>query len=1132
MKKNECISREWKIPGLQKVLRIMKLTVFLLLLSVISVFAGKSYSQNKVLNLNLKNSTVKEVLRNIEKQSEFVFMYSEMLIDVNREVSVTVKNKKINEVLDELFAGTDVSYKVRDRFVLLTTPEVFKTDLMVQQQPAVSGTVTDEAGQPLPGVTVVVKGTTQGTVSNADGNYSLTNIPEDATLVFSFVGMLTQEVEVENQSVINVQMVTDVVGIEEVVAIGYGTKLRKNVTGSISSVKLEESPVSMTSHSNVLKTLKGIVPGLNIGTTQEAGSTPGLLIRGQNSIYGSNTPLIVLDGVIFMGSINDINPADIASVDILKDATSAAVYGSRAANGVLMINTKKGKQGKPKLRFSTSNGVNYWLQQPELQSLDDYMKKISDFTGTENNEWMSGSEKWNYDNGITYNMQDYWLRTGQLQDYALNVSGRSENFNYYLSGVYTDEKGVVINDDYNRISLTSKLGADITNWMQIGVTGNYTRSDFSALKPSRSLFEGYMNIWAPTYMSYYRGDPEDKLLERYPIGDPTAKTENPMWATQEDLNYNYDVSNNFRLATWLNIDVPFIEGLSYRLNYVAYYNSNKQEDFQREGYFISGGNAQNLSRYSPETIASKLGVAGGSMYTGNTYSFVIDNILSYKRQINEHYVDVTLAVTRDYSNNKGSGITGSDFSEIGNTTLGIDGLTKAATQTTQYNHTEVSNVGYVARFDYSLKDRYHFSSTFRRDGASVFGSENKWGNFPSIGLAWTVSNENFLKENTFINYLKIKSSYGKNGNQGISSYQTLTTLSTGASGGIRYHWSNDIGRNFFGSSITNLGNRSLGWETTTAFNMGIETSVLKERIIMNLDFYYSNTVDQLFVRQIPIMTGFSSIRASLGKVDNRGIEISLQTSNINRNDFKWSSGVIFWQNRNVLAELYGDGKDDLSNNLFIGHSLGAIYNFEWIDIVQEDDAEYIAATGAKPGDAKYKDLNDDGLISYGDDRKILGYEKPNFNLNISNTLNYRNFELYVLLTGTFGGNGYYLGQNPKAFLAKYGDYARSPGLAEVEYWTPENQSHEYPGIMFRIDDRFIGLQSRTFVKIQDIVLSYEFKNDLLKRMKIDMLRAHTSIQNLYTFTGWTGGDAEAGYGVFSGNYPIPATFEIGFDIGF
>jgi len=590
MKKNECISREWKIPGLQKVLRIMKLTVFLFLLSVISVFASKSYSQNTVLNLDMKNSTVKEVLRNIEKQSEFVFMYSEKLIDVNREVSVTVKNKKISEVLDELFAGTDVSYKVKDRFVLLTTPEVTGSDLIIQQQPAVSGTVTDEANQPLPGVTVLVKGTTQGTVTNADGEYTLRDIPEDATLVFSFVGMRTQEIPVGNQTSINVEMAVDAIGLEEVVAIGYGTQKKANLTGSVATVNTKDITVAPVG--NVTNTLAGRLPGLFV--KQESGA-PGS-DAARLSIRGFGSALVIVDGV--ERNFNNIDPNEIESISVLKDG-AAAIYGSRAGNGVILVTTKKGNISKPIFTYNGSYNIEQYTSIMEPSSSGQWAEMTregalnsgqkSPYTEEEVALFYAGTDP-------DYPNTD-WVKTitrpnTPMRQHNLSVRGGSEKIKYYAFLGYMNAETLLKTNggDYTRYNFRSNMEANITDNLKLQV--NFSTIVGQHRFPLRSIGR---DIFADLYgaQPVYAGELPDKNKVPYPGTTPVTGTVN------RDLGgYNDTDEQDIQGGMALDWNIKWVKGLKARafFDYLQTYSNDKQFNKAFKSYIYIHSSSQYVQR--------------------------------------------------------------------------------------------------------------------------------------------------------------------------------------------------------------------------------------------------------------------------------------------------------------------------------------------------------------------------------------------------------------------------------------------------------------------------------------------------------------------------------------------------------
>ena len=1015
------------------------------------------------------------------------------------------------------------------------------------QQRSVSGNIVDESGQPLPGVTVVVKGTTNGTVSNADGNYTISNVPDDATLQFSFVGMKTQEIAVGNQTTINVTMVVDAIGLEEVVAVGYGTARRRDISGAVSTVKLEDSPVANAPNTNALQTLKGNVAGVNISEQNSPGQTPNILVRGQNSINGSNSPLIVLDGIIYLGSISDINPEDIATMDVLKDASAAAVYGSRAANGVIVITTKEGKSDKPIITYHGSVGVNNWPSPPNMMNLErwteKYIAQTPSISSPDEIVFDDVTRTRLYAQGVDTRWMDLISRNGFIQDHQVAISGKANRINYYFSGGFNSNKGIIVGDDYQRISVRSRLDANVTDWLKIGLDGSYNKNDYSGIGASvggaysMSPF-GYPYRWAE--MPENVSSANSKLLERYPTG---SSLQSPLWGTDGTID-DIDIRNFFRLATYALFRVPKVDGLTYRFNFSINSNFNVQDRFTFEDYYVGEQLVQPyIDRYTSAELAKRLSQANWYNNRTNSYSYVMDNIVNFKRQFGDHYIDVTLVATRDYSYSKLVSTNGSDYSSNGNTLLGVDGIHKATVQKINLNVVERANIGYLGRISYTYKDKYHLTASMRRDGASVFGADQKWGDFQSLGVAWTATEEDFMKGIDKLNYLKIKASYGKNGNQGLQPYQTLARVASGSDGGIRYEFGDAPSTILYGVGQTNLGSPTLGWETTTAFNGGFQSAWFDDKVSLDLDFYFSKTTDQIFSRQIPIMTGFSSIYSSLGQVDNKGIEISLRTNNINTADFKWSSSLIFWQNRNKIVSLYGDdvngdGKedDDISNNLFIGKSLDAIYGYEYIGVVQEDDTEYITNVGAMPGDPMFKDISGpegvpDGVITADYDRKILGYQKENFRLSFSNNLEYKNFSLYVMLSGIFGGgkDNYYLRANPR-----YNSFRDRFDTNEIDHgwWTPENKSTKYLRPDY-IGTRYLGLQSRGFVKIQDVNLSYKLPKGILSSLDVNSLEIYGNIRNLYTFTNWYGGrDPEAGIAADSGSYPVPRTFSLGLKVSF
>ena len=766
-------------------------------------FASHSYAQETVISLNIINQTVADVLDDIEAQTDFQFFYNSKLIDTNRRVSVDVKNVDVFVVLKQIFGNTNVTYKVVDKDVILTLASPDQGEHMV------TGVVKDQNGELIIGANVVEKGTTNGTVTDVDGRFSI-NVAPGATLLISYIGYKSLEIEVDNRQAYDIVLSEDSEALDEVIVIGYGTTKRKDFTGSVSSVKLENSPIALSPNLNALESLKGNVSGLDIGATNSAGGQPSMQMRGQKSISGSNDPLIVVDGMIFMGSINDINPNDIASYDVLKDATSAAAYGSRSANGVIIITTKKGKMGKPTITFNATGSMQTWQNRPEIMKGEQWLESVMARNNSTDLTWLQPQELANMEAGKETNWLDVATRTGWVQDYQVSVSGAGEKMNYYLSAAYSDNKGVVVGDDYNRITALAKISTDITSWLQIGIDAAFTKSDYSGAGANLQLATR-----VSPYGVLYR-DEEQKLLERYP---QTQSMVNPLWDTDKSIRDNRDIRNNFRANAYAVVKLPWIEGLSYRFNYAGNLSKNESGDFYYEGYYIKEGSYDDESRYSPSALQNLLANANGSINNNTTNSWVIDNILNYKNTFGKHTIDLTAVATRDRKHYKEIVTTGSDFSANGNTTLGLNGLHKATVQKVNLDYNLRSNIGYLGRASYSFDDRYFFTGSYRRDGASVFGVNQKWGDFFAFGAAWRITQEKFMgRTSSFLDDLKLKLSWGKNGNQGLDPYGTLSTVNNGSSGGTRYEFGDS--NILYGLTQATLGNADLGWETTESWNTG------------------------------------------------------------------------------------------------------------------------------------------------------------------------------------------------------------------------------------------------------------------------------------------------------------------------
>ena len=1015
---------------------------------------------------------------------------------------------------------------IRKLFFFVLFVQVCMLPLLAQQGSRVTGTVSDNFGDPLPGVNVVVKGTTTGVITDADGTYSIT-VPDNAVLVFTSIGYVSQEFEVGDQHAINISLQEDTKILEEVVVVGYGTIQRKFFTGSVSTVKVADQPVALAPRTNALDMLRGNVTGITVNREFEAGTTPNIEVHGQKSVNRvTSNPLFVVDGVIYPGGMQNIDPSNIESISVLKDASSLAAYGSQSANGVVMITMKKGKLGKPVVSFDVSSTFSGHIGIPKYQSPEDYVAARNIAYGVADaKSWMKVYTHENYDAGKVVDWIDEVTRTGFLQKYAGSVSGATERLNYFMSLSHNDQKGVVYGDDYKREALMLKLQSDITDWFQVGALVSYAYHNYDGVRAA-------LHPWQSPFGNAYR---PNGGVERYPIGESSTS---PLWDTAKSgTRDNYERQSNVETRGHVLIKAPWITGLSYRLN--AYYSNTIQHtyNFYNEGYYVFEGFANDDSRYAPETINGFLSRANGQKRIRNITTYVLDNILNYNASFGKHFIDVSAVYTRDYYKNELNDLNGSNFTSVGNTTLGYNGLAYAVTQTVGLSNTVKTNVGYLGRVNYSYNDRYNLTASIRRDGSSVFGDNNKWGVFPAVGVAWIISRENFMERFESINFLKLKVSWGKNGNQSLNPYGTLSTINTGQSGMHPYYFGN-ASEPTWGQFVTAIGNPTLGWEETAAWNAGFETGLLDNRINFELNIYKSSTTNQIFNRVIPPMsTGFTSTRATMGQVDNRGVEITLNTINMRKSNFEWSSMLNFYLNRNKLVDLYGDGKDDISNKLFLGKSLGAIYELKVAGIVQEGDTEYMNANARVPGDPKFYDQNGDGVITVSntetDDRMIIGYSKENFQMNMSHTLRYGNWELYALFTGIFGGGGYGLAINQ-------GAYNLTTVIEQMynawshPWWTPENKSNTYtrPGANI---NNFNPVQSWTFVRFQDLTLSYLFRQKALHNLGVGNLRVYIAGKNLFVLTKWIGSDPEDHQnitGTGQPQYPMQRSVSVGLNLSF
>jgi TonB-linked SusC/RagA family outer membrane protein len=994
-------------------------------------------------------------------------------------------------------------YKIRC-LLLLTVFWITAGNALAQAR-HVEGVITAASKEPLPGVSILVKGTTIGTSSDVNGKFSL-DLPEgESSILFSFIGYKTQEVKVGNETTLNITMEEDVNTLTEVVVVGYGTQKKTDVTGAVSSVpkeRLEKLPVT-----NLLHAMEGTTAGVNITQNSSApGSTASVQVRGINSITASSSPLIVVDGIPFSnmgGSTNDINPNDIASIEILKDASAVAIYGTRGSSGVILITTKRGKNGKPTIRYNAYAGPEYMhntitpLKGPEYsQKYLDYSKQRNQ---TPNDPPVPNQYEFtNYQAGKQTDWMKEISQQGYIQNHNLSISGGSEHVKYFVSGDYQNEKGVLKGYDYKRISVRSNLDVQITSWLSAGTSLFFANNNYGG---------GRVNLTLATQMSPY-GVEYDKNgnYETYPMR-PELLYKNPLLG----LNRNEEnKSNNLNGTAYLDIQPTFIPGLKYRIN-------------------------SNYS-YLPTRFATYSGLSAGqttggaaSINNSETNSWILEHILTYQKDIAKHHIDLTGLYSAQETKFFTSSINANTFI---NDALGYNGVDAGGVMSVNNVSTNgvrpyrTALVSQMIRANYSFASKYLLTVTARRDGYSAFGSAtNKYGLFPSVAVGWNIAEENFLKNVAAVDVLKLRVSYGKTGNQAVGAYQAITSLGT-----TQYIYNGKTYTGVVASSEKvngRLGNNNLNWETTTGTNIGLDYSFLKQRISGSLEFYKTQTHDLLLLRQLPNISGYTSILDNLGAVANKGIEVTLKTVNVRKTNFTWSTNFNFSANRNKITQLYGDNKNDIGNKWFIGKPLRAVYDYELAGVWQSGEDASKIDPGAKPGDLKFKDLNGDGKIT-SDDRSYLGTSLPKWIGGMINSFAYKNFNLSIFIQ-TFQGA---VRNNSMLNMADQAGRINMP--SQVGYWTEENKNNSRPSLTYT-NARGYGYPVKySYTRIKDITLSYVFDQSLLDKMHLGGLTAFVSGRNIYTSTDWIGWDPQndysSGLDTSNNNYPFVASYVFGLNI--
>ncbi len=954
-----------------------------------------------------------------------------------------------------------------DRNLLSEAQGARNTEKNLIVEKLISGKVSDSANnEALPGVNIFIKGTNDGTTTDSKGDFRL-NVPnEKSIVVFSFVGYEQQEIVVGNQTIFNVGLKVNTKVLDEVIVVGYGSQKKSDVTGSVASVsreRLEQLP-----NTNIAQALQGAIPGLQINTNSGGaeGNDNSILIRGRNSISASTNPLIIWDGIPYTGGISEINPNDVESIEVLKDASAAAIYGARASNGVILVTSKQGKKGKLNITYDGFYGVQNIANKPNLMTGTEFYDFKKNRLNIPANS-ITPSEQAIYDAGKAIDWYSLATQQGTRSQHTLSLAGGTDKISFYLGGTYLNVQGIAVNDQFKRYSIRPNIDVKVTPWLTIGSSTQFSFQDRSG-RPADFAGQFGANVMNPLTTAFNEdGTPTVYAWPEYnTAGNPLGETQ----AINKDNGYRIFSANNVK------IDIPFVKGLSYKLNTGVEYDNNLRKTYYGVGTAVG---------YEKKGSATN--------FNSIERNFTVENIISYARDFGKHNINITAlysSQSHDYDRDQ---LVGVGFPNDVLTNYQMNAATLLTPSHENYTQNLVSQMG---RLNYSYDSRYLLTVTARRDGFSGFGVNSKYGVFPSLAFGWNISKEAFMQNIKFISNLKLRGSYGVNGNQAVSSYQSLATLAT------RQYLN---GATVITGYVPNkLANEKLGWESTTSKTIGLDFGLFNNRVQGSIDVYAGETQDLLLNRIISSVQGFDRILQNIGKTANSGIELGITSINYNAHDFKWTTNLNLSHNKNRIVDLYGDGRDDVANGWFIGQPIRTIYGLQNGGIfTTQADVDASAQTTSKPGYVKVVDVDGDKKISTTLDRTILGYSDPKVVFGFSNTFSYKGFSLMVFFNGLLGVTK----ENPLEQDDVFGDVRRN--TTKKDWWSPTNTSGTHfsnDGLANTFNVRFY--EDASFARLKDVSLAYQLPNKVVNRLKLSKLKFYVTGRNLATFTKYSGLDPE------------------------
>ncbi len=1183
MKKTECFILESKFPVIIKLLRIMKLTILLLSITVFNVLANNTYSQTKRLNLNIERSTVKEVLKKIEEQSEFYFMYSEKLVDITREVTVIVSNQTIDEILGELFKGTDVKYIVNNNIILLTTPKVFQENQKIIQPHVVSGKVTDKEGIPLPGVSIVVKGTTKGVITNTDGNYTINNVTEDAILLFSFIGMKKQEIPVKSRNTINVVLVEETIGIEEVVAIGYGTQKKVSVTGAVTSLKTDE--MTQIPSSNISNLLAGRAPGVQVvNSSGFVGSTSTIEIRGKGS-WNAEPPLFVVDNIIISKeSFDALDPNEVESISFLKDAATSAIYGARSAGGVVLVTTKKGESGKAKFNFKSS----YSFQKPTrpLQTWTALEELIYWNDKAETMGWATkfGPAAYDYynNNNITgYDINDIIWKNPSTQQYNLSIAGGNENISYFILGGANINEGSYDNTNYDRYNFRTNVTVTLNDYMDVDVniSGYQTNLNmfWAGITPDNSTGSGSFQT---AIDGIYRGTFRNTHL--FPLyltehGEPSGNINDiPVQSSGTDYHavkiidndgYQKRIMNNTMATIRFNIKVPWVEGLktSFLVNYIN--NTVNQKDFRPSyDYFhpvplgYAEGDDISVQPYIPQQVDPTLlkqQITKDQEYVGEfagfSKSYQLNWFLYYDQTFGKHNVSAMVSYEQSAAKRKQFGGKGENLIYSRQVDQIFNTSSEPERRHFYGSESELGRISYIGRVHYEFSSKYIAEFSFRYDGSYIFAPENRWGFFPSGSLGWRVTEEDFFKSNVVSN-LKLRLSAGTTGNDAITPFQYVNKFVQGRS----YVFGDNMMNGLAAGAPANY---AATWEKAIVYNLGLDYGFFNEKFSGQIDAFYRKSWDILGRRigQVPKTYGAPLTSENYGEMSVKGIDASIVYKN-NAGKLSYYIGAnIGYAIDKVHRKDEPEGLPEWRSQ--IGHPLGRLWGYETDGIIRDQQTLDNLPVGYTQMDESpvlgailHKDLRGenysgepDGKVDFNDMTWLSDNGKPRINYGINGGATWNGLSIDFLLQGV-GAYDKMLNTINSVWDVGNNEYIRG-GIFQLsdapffeiwakDHWTEENTDAKYPrahNTVYKIPDQYgyaysdFWIRKGAYLRLKNLNIAYSLPKAWVAKAAINQVQLFFNGVNLFEISGIPEIDPELTY---LDSYPVMKSYTFGINLTF